>query len=42
MNVSKKSGWKKTSVSLCLDTKTVHAPTSYQGKTVIVYEDKDC
>ena len=40
MNVSKKNGWKATSLSTTLDTKTTQAPTSFQTKTVVIYESK--
>ena len=40
MNVSKKNGWRATSLSTTLDTKTTQAPTSFQTKTVVIYESK--
>ena len=40
VNVSKKNGWRVTSLSNTLDTKTTQTPTSFQTKTVVIYESK--
>ena len=39
---AKKNGWKKVDISNTLDTKTVQSPTSFQSKTVVVYENQNC